>query len=78
MRPRAQRGHRLIDRHRIGLVHDRDIENRGHPFVVGDGEAVSEYVEADLADRRIHDIAAVGAAALLVRGVLPARLDMPN
>ena len=77
-----QRHQRLVDEHRVGLVDQRDVGVRRHQVVhVGD-QLVAQYVESDLVDRAVGDVALVRRAPLLGRRVgrdpadcQPQRLD---
>lgn len=45
-----ERGHGLVDHHRIRLVDDGDVEYGADPLGLVDREAVAQHVESDLAD----------------------------
>ena len=62
-----QRHQRLVDQHRVGLI-DKGHIGIGRYQVVDVGhQLIPQYVEADLVDRGVGDVAVVGRAAFLAR-----------
>jgi hypothetical protein len=65
-----ERGSRLVDQHRVDLVHDRVMMTALDTVLGKHGHVVAEIIEAELVVRPVGDVAGVGLAALLERHVV--------